>query len=196
MSFRPARENPFRAERVEALRYRLTENGWAALLARFEALGRRASLVGPKGSGKTTLLAEIETRLEGRGWRIRRLRLTREQRRPGTEEWRTLWGGIGGRDLVTVDGAEQLSWWWWRRLRRAARRGGGLLVTSHRPGLLPSLHHHRTSPELLAELVTELVGEAAREMDFVELFDRHGGNVRDCLRQLYDGWANSAGSIR
>lgn len=195
MSGRPARENPFRAERVEALSYRLDEDEWAGILARFEELGRRASLVGPKGSGKTTLLEELEARLKRRGWHVRRLRLSCEHRRPGGEEWRALWAGIDGRDLVTVDGAEQLSWWWRRRLLWAARRAGGLLVTSHRPGLLPSLHRHRTSPELLAELVTELVGEEGRQafgLDLEELFERQQGNVRECLRKLYDRWAEAS----
>lgn len=189
MSEVPARLNPFRAERVEKLRYRLGEVEWTALVARLEELSHRAALVGPKGSGKTTLLEEIETRLEGLGWTLRRLRLSREHRRPGAAEWRALWDGAGRRDLVTVDGAEQLPWWWWRRLRWSARRAGGLLVTSHRRGLLPSLREHRTSPELLADLVTELVGEKARrelDADLKELFELHRGNVRDCLRHLYD----------
>jgi hypothetical protein len=57
---------------------------------------------------------------------------------------------------------------------------------------LPSLREHRTSPELLADLVTELVGEAGRRAldgDLEELFEIHRGNVRNCLRQLYDQWA-------
>lgn len=193
MSSRPARANPFRAERVEALRYRLGETEWTALLARLEELDHRAALVGPKGSGKTTLLEEIEARLVERGWTLRRLRLSREHRRPADAEWRALLAGAGRRDLVSVDGAEQLPWWWRRRLLWAGRRTGGLLITSHRPGLLPSLKEHRTSPELLAELVTELVGENEEpRMDLEEIFAAHRGNVRDCLRHLYDQWSSGA----
>ncbi len=187
----PARENPFRTCRVLELRYRLDPGGWDRLLERFERLGCRAALVGPEGSGKTTLLEDLGVRLERRGWRVVPLRLAPERRRPTPREWARI-ARAGRRRLVSVDGAEQLSWYGWRRLERASRRAGGLLVTLHRPGRLPALHRHRTTPRLLEELVADLVGrervEALRgELEI--LFAAHRGNLRDCLRALYDQWA-------
>lgn len=186
----PARANPFRSARIEALRFRLDDRGWRLLLDRFEGLGRRGALVGPKGSGKTTLLEELEARLESEGWRIRRWRLRKERPSPSERQWRLL-ATSGPRDLVSVDGAEQLSWWRWHRLAAGSRRAGGLLITSHRKGLLPCLSEHRTSPELLKDLVADLVGPATAgrwDAELRRLFESHRGNVRECLRSLYDGW--------
>jgi polynucleotide 5'-kinase involved in rRNA processing len=70
-----ARDNPFRTERVLRVRFRLPSGTWDDLLARFEALGRRAAIVGPQGSGKTTLLEDLAPRLRARGYSIRELRL-------------------------------------------------------------------------------------------------------------------------
>lgn len=189
---RPARRNPFRVRRVLALRYRL-DDGWEPLLERLAGLGHRGALVGPEGSGKTTLLEDLEERLAAQGWRILRLRLSRERRRLDGEQWRSL-EGAGPEDLITVDGVEQLPWWGWRRLERLSRRAGGLVITSHRPGRLPVLRRHRTSPGLLAELVADLVGHQraqALRPELDRLFEAHRGNLRDCLRSLYDRWATT-----
>ena len=71
-------------------------------------------------------------------------------------------------------------------MRFRTRRAGGLVITSHRPGLLPTLFECETSPELLAGIVGELAGS---EVEAGELWARHRGNVRDALRELYDQWA-------
>ncbi len=187
---RPARANPFRVRRVLALGYRLDE-GWGPLLERLARLGLRAALVGPQGSGKTTLLEELEQRLETQGWRVLRLRLRLDRRRPGDGDWRRL-ERLGPGDLITVDGLEQLPWWSWRRLERLSRRAGGLVATSHRAGRLPVLRRHRTDPRLLEDLVADLVGResaASLRPELDRLFAAHRGNLRDCLRSLYDQWA-------
>lgn len=59
-------------------------------------------------------------------------------------------------------------------------------------GLLPTLYEHRTSTELLTDLVAELIGTEARPChhELARLFEAHGGNVRECLRELYDRWAD------
>lgn len=191
-----ARDNPFRVRRVLRLRYRLDAAGWQRLLDRFDRLDRRAALVGPQGSGKTTLLEDLEERLEDGGWRLLRLRLSRECRRLSRGEWARV-AGAGREVLVTVDGVEQLMWWQRRRLERLSRGAGGLLVTRHRAGRLPTLHEHRTSPALLTALVADLVGreESARlEPELVRLFAVHRGNLRDCLRSLYDRWSGGVGT--
>ncbi len=190
MSGLPARANPFRVRHLHALRYRLDE-GWQPLLDRLARLGRRAALVGPQGSGKTTLLEELEARLEAAGWRVLRLRLRRDRRRLDRGDWRRL-ERLGPGDLTSVDGLEQLPWWSWRRLERLSRRGGGIVATSHRSGRLPVLRRHRTDPRLLEDLVAELVGRrraADLRPELDRLFAAHSGNLRDCLRSLYDRWA-------
>ena len=75
-------ENPFRVQRLAGLAYRLEGTTWEALLARWDALGRRAALVGPEGRGKSTLLAELGERLAERdGMRLRAVVLRRGERR-------------------------------------------------------------------------------------------------------------------
>jgi hypothetical protein len=185
----PARANPFRVERLSRLRYRLDEEGWTALRERLRGLGHRGALVGPHGSGKSTLLAELEERLEAEGWRIRRLRLNSDSGRSQAAEWRELLRNAGPADLLSIDGAEQLGPLTWWRVCRASRRLGGLIVTTHRPGRLPTLHEHRTDPGLLQALVQELVGAETARDSAAELereFRRQRGNLRDCLRALYD----------
>ena len=189
MSGCPARTNPFRVARVSRLRYRLSEGEWRALLQRLRERRYRGALVGPHGSGKSTLLAELEQRLEAGGWSVRRLRLGSERRGPTRRQWRELLRGAGHHDVLSIDGAEQLGWLgWWGVLRRA-RGLGGLVITTHAPGRLPTLHRHRTDPALLQELVAELVtGEGARppREELEREFRLRRGNLRDCLRALYD----------
>jgi hypothetical protein len=186
-----ARDNPFASHRVEAVGYRFQDGtSWPALLARCAELGYRGALVGPEGAGKTTLLEELARRLAGRGFGIRWLTLRRGQRRlPAGEEERLL-SGLGPRDLLVVDGADQLAALPWRRLREASRAAAGLLIAVHREGRLPTLHRCATSPALLAAIAGELLGPGEHlPHPAEELFARHRGNLRAALRELYDVFA-------
>ena len=187
-----ARENPFRMQRIEALRYRLNHHGWQDLMTRFAAQRWRGLLVGPHGSGKTTLREELEQRLRVEGWRVRTLILGDGE----LVRWSTLAALIAhadGRTLLSLDGLDRLGTVLWWRMRHAARNVGGILATSHVPGRLPTLHHHQTTSALLRDLVHELVdthdtdGQRAWfEQRCEALFTRHHGDVRACLRGLYD----------
>ena len=91
--------------------------------------------------------------------------------------------------LISIDGLDRLPFLAWRRLRRAARGAGGILATSHARGRLPTLYEHRTSPALLRDLVADLAGapaaaSLANRCD--DLFSRCRGDIRACLRALYD----------
>jgi hypothetical protein len=180
-----ARENPFAVPRVLEIRYRLVGISWEELLERLQALRFRAALVGPHGHGKTTLLEDLGARLAGRGFRVRAVTLHEGDRRLAAPQRRELFKDLAPSDLLLLDGAEQLGRLAWLEVRTRARNAGGLVITSHRPGLLPTLHECRTTPELLKEIVSELGEEIAVE----ELFARHAGNVRGALRELYDAYA-------
>jgi hypothetical protein len=189
-------DNPFRVQRLAGLAYRLEGTTWEALLARWDALGRRAALVGPEGRGKSTLLAELGERLvERNGVRLRAVTLRRGERRLANAERARLVDGLEARDLLLVDGAQELAAGEWWRLREASRAAGGLLVTSHRAGLLPTLHECRTTPELLGDLLGELLQEQPRDEAIAKvaaagtLFARHRGNLRDALLAAYDACA-------
>ena len=154
-----AASNPFRASRILAFRYRFLDSDWDALIARLEALGMRAAIVGPEGSGKTTLLEDLGERLRAAGRRVRLL-----------------------------DGAERLPRREWRQLLRGAREDEGLVVTAHREGLLPTLLQTRTTPEILDAAVLSASGQtcASFGVSSQELWTRHRGNIRTALRELYD----------
>lgn len=187
-----AADNPFAVQKVHRIRYRLSGITWEALLGRLDRLGYRAALVGPHGHGKTTLLEDLAPYLEARGFRIRSVMLHTGDRWLTRGQRRELFRHLGPRDLLCLDGAEQLGRWAWLELKLRSRAAGGLLVTSHRAGLLPTLLDCETSPELLAGIVRDLLG---REVEAPEaLFARHGGNVREALRELYDVWAGRVGA--
>jgi hypothetical protein len=184
-----AADNPFNVQRVLKIRYRLSNQTWEELLDRFAALGYRAAIVGPHGRGKTTLLEDLAPRLEALGFRIRSITLHTGDRRLSREHRKALFQGLSPRDLLCVDGAEQLARIGWLSLLSRSQGAGGLLITSHRPGLLPTLLDCETSPELLAGIVRDLLG---REIDgSEELFAKHDGNLREALRAMYDRWAEA-----
>lgn len=184
-----AQDNPFRSRRVEAIPYRLAGTTWGELLGRLKELRHRAAIVGPHGHGKTTLLEGLASHLAAQGFRIRSASLHDGQRWLSSKQRKTLFGELTSRDLLLLDGAEQLSWLAWRHLRWRSHRAGGLVVTSHSPGLLPTLYECRTTPELLAGIVRDLLGAEESGMPVEELFARHGGNVREALMELYDLYA-------
>ncbi|MBE7501398.1 MAG: hypothetical protein HS113_14050 [Verrucomicrobiales bacterium] len=192
----PARENPFRVERVEALRFRLGERGWAELMDRLQAASGRGAIVGPEGSGKTTLLLEFAQRLRATGREVKLLWADGSERlsRECFGSW--LEAAHGSRATLFVDGADRLGPGQWWRLRLATRRAGGLVTTQHRVGRLATLYHCTTKAALFRELVAELLAPTGNvawlpsaELDC--LFSSCGGDIRRALRALYDRWASA-----
>ena len=184
-----AADNPFTVQKVRRIRYRPAGVTWEELLERLAALHYRAAIVGPHGRGKTTLLEDLTPRLEAQGFRIRSVMLHTGNRFLTRDQRDALGHDIGSRDLLCVDGAEQLSRIAWTSLLARSRAAGGLLITSHQAGLLPTLVDCQTTPELLEDIVRELAG---REVEGVRtLFRRHEGNVRAALLELYDRWAGA-----
>jgi hypothetical protein len=182
-----ARENPFKAERVIAtIRYTCPDGDLDTLIARLAALDYRAAIVGPHGAGKTTLLEDLGRALQDRGFRIVSVRLATDDRRlPGT--WPASAARLGPREIVCLDGAEQLSAVRWLWFRWRARRAAGLIVTSHARGRLPLLIECTTSADLLERIIRRLSpASAAGAPSAADLFRRHHGNLRDALRELYD----------
>jgi hypothetical protein len=187
-----ARENPFRTERVLAVRYRPPAGGLAALAKRFEAMGRRGALVGPEGSGKTTLLEDLVPAIAARGHPARWVDLDDEPGLLDARSCRAFFASLAPGTVVFVDSVEKLGRWRWRAFERESRRAGGLLVTTHAPGFLPTLLECRTTPALLEDLVRELVGDEAGQLPLTQLYGLHRGNLRLALRALYDVYAARA----
>jgi energy-coupling factor transporter ATP-binding protein EcfA2 len=184
-------DNPFRTECVLRVRYRLASGTWDGLLDRLDTLGRRAAIVGPQGSGKTTLLEDLAPRLRARGFEVRELRLDTETPSFAPGFLDGFFAALGPRDVILFDGAEQMGWLAWSRFERRSRAAAGLVITSHRSGLLPTLLETSTTPDLLDGLVEEILGRSSPELRSMTpaLFEKHDGNLREALRELYDHFA-------
>ena len=100
---------------------------------------------------------------------------------------------------VIVDGFEQLS-----RLRRfrlrwkTLRRGVGLLVTSHHSVGLPRIWTTSTSQQLAEQIVERLLRGYSqtpiRSRHIRSAFERHAGNIREMLMDLYDVYEATDGN--
>jgi len=92
-------------------------------------------------------------------------------------------------EIVLLDGADAIGYLQWSALKRhILGQAAGLIITTHRPGRLPALIHCATTPQLLGEIVARLLPEK-HDIDGAtveSLYNRHQGNIRNCLRELYD----------
>ncbi len=181
-----ARDNPYRAERLHALAFRFAGADWESLWTRLGDLGGQGCVVGPKGSGKTTLLLELAAFLRGKGMTVRR-HAFRTDETVSREDLDQFVESLDGGGLLILDGADLLGPLQWRRIKNAVRGGRGLIASSHRRPLLPVLYRCRPTPALLEDLIDQLhprggCGQPAA----VELHARHGGNIREALRELFD----------
>lgn len=156
----------------------------ATLASRFDAV-TAAAIEGPHGHGKSTLLFAIAATLHAAGRPVRIVRI---------RDWHdACTAGIAiatapRTTTVFVDGWERLGLLA-GPLRLVARLlGRRLLVTSHRPAGLPVLWKCETSPALLRAIVARVPdhGGAVNEMDIDAALQRHGGNIREALSDLYD----------
>jgi len=188
-----ARNNPFRTERVLTVRYRLLDGTWDVLMERLAARDYRAAVVGPDGSGKTTLLEDLEPRLAECGFGTKWLRLCDERRTFPRGALARFFDELGRGDVILFDGADLMGRLAWSRFRRRARAAAGLVITSHRPGRMPTLIECRTTPELLEDIVVHILGDGAGLGELPHrLFEKHRGNLRDALRELYDMYSATA----
>jgi hypothetical protein len=186
----PAHANPFRTACSDALAFRFVpgddSDDWDALAQRFVATGHRGVLVGPHGSGKTTLREQFEARLRAAGWRVHLV--VPGVHGPDAAQLAAARAAADAGAIISIDGLDRLGTWTWWRWQRALRGAGGILATSHVAGRLPLLRRHRTSAALLVALAQELSGDSDADLAPTchALFAAHGGDLRACLRQLYD----------
>lgn len=160
---RLARNNPFASARIHSLPYRAPGFCIENISKKFRELNRRAALVGMHGHGKSTLLEQITAHYRASGETMLRIQL-REGDSRLAQNTRCELADVRGRySLVVLDGAEQLSYWNWRRFLKSLPSETGCLITSHRPGLLPTLWRCETTLDLLRELVEDLQGPVTPE---------------------------------
>jgi len=158
------------------------------LLDRLKLLGYRGAIVGPKGTGKTTLLEDLAGALAALGFNVVQVRLDDRTRSFPRGFLKRLFAELSERDVILFDGAEQMSWFEWRRFKLRSKRAGGLVITSHHRGKLPTIRECSTTPELLRDIIVELLGTEPATMAVTAgmLHGKHNGNLREALREMYD----------
>ncbi len=157
------------------------------LVSRLRAENWRGQIVGPHGSGKTTLVHSLLPRLEAAGRRPHLITLRDGQRGVPRRSWPSR--PLVSRDLVLIDGYEQLSWL--GRLAvwlRCLRSGAGLLVTTHRPVRLPEIYRTGTNLPLAEHLARRLLaGNPRLEPGAVaSAYEAARGDLRETWFRLYD----------
>jgi len=184
-----ARDNPFRTERIQEWRYRFSAGkSWQTLCDRLRTMRFRGAIVGPHGCGKTTLIEDLCGQLAAAGHKVDGLRINSESsrhwRRPLTRLERY---GLA-ETIVVIDGAEQIGWWQWRGVLTRSQAWRGLIITTHRPGRLPVLYECQPEFAVLRDMVGHLAPELFESLSdrLPALFQDHQGNLRLCLRSLYD----------
>ncbi len=185
-----ARENPFSTCHLERIPFRFP-NGvtWASFLKRLEELNWCACIVGGNGTGKTTLLEQLIPHLKERGFEPVVFRLHTESGMREKDRLADKFREVKKPGFILLDGAEQLSTRQWLSIRGAASEAAGFIVGVHRTSRLPVALELETSPKLLERLVESLTGGKLPDEEAEALFHRHRGNLRECLRELYDRWS-------
>lgn len=184
-------DNPFSASRVRpgALPF-VFEPGRSVhdLVERLRKNGWWGEIVGAHGSGKSALLAVLLPAVRGAGRQPFLVQLHDGQRALPVDLRQV--GAVRGETLIAVDGYEQLCRWSRWRLKRFCRANDlGLLVASHCSVGLPELFRTETSPDLARRVVELLLRDQAWQVPadrLAECFQRHSGNLREVLFELYD----------
>jgi hypothetical protein len=189
-----ARDNPFAVERVGTLRYRPQNMTFDQILARLHELNYRAAITGPEGSGKTTLLEDLERMLGANGIKTN-LIFVNDTSPLDSPACRRLLTELTRDQIVLLDGADLIRRSDWSLLKRhTITHAYGLIITSHHRGLLPTLIECSATPALLKEIVAELQPPSQTlTAEFLDhLYQRHQGDLRACLRELYDHYAEES----
>ncbi len=183
-----AKDNPFATRKIEELGYIPDDLPLEELFGRFESLGRHALILGPHGSGKTTLLDAMEKDARSRGEETAQVFISLDCS-PVWEKIREQIFDLSAGGTVFLDGFDHLSFFRKNRICRWVKnRQIGLLATSHKEGFFPILHKRAPSHQILLDIAARLTGGHGifSEARLLEIFNAHGGNIRECLRQLYD----------
>jgi len=186
-----ARDNPFAAERLQTVRYRPLNTTFDQILVHLRELNYRGAIIGPEGSGKTTLLEDLQQMLKGKDVRTR-LIFVNDTARFDSPACRRLLAELTRDEIVLLDGADLIRRSDWSLLKRhTITHAYGLVITSHHRGLLPTLIECSTNPALLRAIVSDLLprGHPIPAESLDRLYTRHQGNLRACLRELYDLYA-------
>ena len=162
--------------------------GADAVVDRLRSAGWRGEIVGGHGSGKSSLLATLMPAMIRAGRKVLLVELHDRQRRLPLDLDRQ--HRREPFDTLVIDGYEQLG-----RLcrfflkRRCRQRGWGILATAHASVGFATIYRTAVTPELAIKVIARLLAghaEPPKECEIRDRLDRHGGNLREVLFDLYD----------
>ena len=184
-----------------------TELFFDLLYTNFRNFNYQSQIIGGHGTGKTTFMFEFVRVLLRQDYIVHHFSLHDRQRfltdlfweRQISLNYQFKTGAIEKVPIAVIDGYEQLSLEHKIRLRRACRKGrSGLLITTHTPAWrLPVLLRTETTDATLQYVIRYLFRDLpdttppTRAM-CRSLFDRHQGNLRNVLFDLYDHYEDNA----
>ncbi|MGB0766674.1 MAG: hypothetical protein ACPGYV_03070 [Phycisphaeraceae bacterium] len=179
-------DNPFNAQRVDAVRYIEYEYALSEVADRLKRTQYRGAIVGPHGCGKTAMLQALGDELMGHGLAPLPLFVNGDRTRGLPSEWRRIVRRARHTDALLLDGYDLLPRWARAWVFCASKRAGGVIVTSHRRVRFATVARPTPSRVVLGRIVDELAPPLRDAIDTDALFDRAGGNLRDALRLAYD----------
>lgn len=186
-----AKNNPFSTKRLEKLKYRPSPIAIDQIVKKLSLNGNIGEIAGPHGSGKTTLMLHLSKRLSANAGKIKHVFVN--DTNPMTADGRKqLLEDLKPSQIVLIDGADHLGKITWQRLkRRILKAQAGLIITTHKTGMLETIVECSTTPQLLADIANELLRNPKPVCSNLikEIYARHNGNIRNCLWQMYDIWA-------
>ncbi len=165
--------------------------------ARITEFSYRGQIVGPHGTGKSTLVAALTRRAEQLQlpWSIVRLNTGRR----GAEQAKAIAMNTPLDVVLVVDGFEQLPVL--TRARLLLWRSSHLIVTTHRfvcgfPRSLAVLARTTPSYDLAIRIAQQLLRRSLTNEESLYCmlsYDRHNGNIREMLFDLYDRYEQNRG---
>jgi hypothetical protein len=199
--------NPFCASRTRpgSLEYIFQGDSLSVIMDRLQSFGYRGQIVGPHGSGKSTLLLTIVQRLREHAREVRLVRIL-----AGAPIWRNVHSVFREMrqarpgHLLAIDGYEQLPWLARAALAAVTRsRRVGLLVTTHRRVRLPILFRTQVTTGTARKVIDTYLDRGCPQdhrprLDHLvdrqlpSLLQRHRGNLRDVMFELYDQFRDVA----
>jgi hypothetical protein len=191
------KDNPFNSAAQHSLKFRFPRSySWEKFLSELTNLNYSGSIVGAKGAGKTVFLEELKDRLINKGFSVKTLFLNRELNSRFKDILAEFYLNLNDDHIILFDGSEQLTHFAWKNFYRKVRGAKGIIITRHTEGNLPALLTFNTSPELLFELIQELLNKNGLQALLDEkdtwglfaniLYEEFNGDLRLAFRRLYE----------